>query len=246
MEAVASLNCLNILLRMTKNKPIKGRASIPAVFSCPVAWYDDQIAYFACFKEHLDLIADLSGCRLPRGQKQFELERASLGIPLVILQNSARMTISKSQIAFRGAEAPLLIFGAIDNLASQDVVFCVVINSSTVSAVSKELSIGVAERIVRYGTLFEKVQLNTYWTELEILSEPFVTNESWGYCPIIHVKTRLGESKYLSVQPRSIRDLLESFRSSDSGIIGIKIRIRKKSTAQESGFEGYQIQAFSS
>ncbi len=230
---------------MPKERTIRGRANIPIVFKCPVTWYEDQIAYFVCLKQQLDLISDFSGCHLPRGQKQLTFEAKKIGMPIVVIQQSARMTITESEISFRGAETPLVIFGTLDDLSPDDEAFCVVTKNSNISAISKSLSVGSSEKIVRFGTLYQRVQLNTYWTELEIVSEPFVTNESWGYCPIVHVKTRVGDSKYLSVQPRSIRDLLEGFRSSDSGLVGMKIRIRKKTASQESGFEGFRIQEFS-
>jgi len=231
---------------MAKKQVIRGRASIPPVLKCLVTCYEDQVAYFVCFKHQLDLIVDLSSCLLPRGQKQLSFEAKTPRMPIVVLHQSARMTITEDEISFRGAEVPMMIFGSLDDLSPEDEVFCIVTENSNVSAVSKDLGVAAAEKIVRYGTLYPRVHPNTYWTELEILSEPFVTNESWGYCPIVHVKTRNGESKYLSVQPRSIRDMLEGFRASDVGLVGIKIRIRKKTSAQESGFEGYRIQDFSS
>lgn len=230
---------------MTIKKPIRGRASIPTTFQCPVTWYANKVAYFACYKQQLDLIADLSGCHFPQKQQQLSRDSKGTELPIVVLQQSARMTITEDEISFRGAEVPLVIFGSLEALSAEDEVFCVVTKSASASAVSKDMSVGSTEKITRYGTLYERVQLNTYWTELEIISEPFVNNESWGYCPIVHVKTRLGDSKYLSAQPRSIRDLLESLRGSTSGLIGMKIRIRKKSSAQESGFEGFRIQEFS-
>lgn len=231
---------------MAKNEPIIGRANIPPVYTSDVTWFEDDIAYWVCYKHELAAFIDISNCKQTKGQKNLQFEKESVGTPIILLRPSVRIKITSRHVSFRAAEVPLVIFGGLEELADDALVFCIVTKNSDISAISKDQVLGTAESIVKYGTMYERLQLSTYWTELEVLSEPFVTNESWGYCPVVHVRTRLGESKYLQVSPRSIRDLLEGFRRSDSGLVGIKIRVRKKTAAQESGFEGYRITDFSS
>jgi len=230
---------------MKKKKPIVGRTDIPLVYRAEVTWFESDIAYWASYKSEIQAFVDMANCRRSKGRTHLEFEKGATGVPIVVMRPSARITLTKKDVTFRAAEVPLVVFGSIDDLPDDASVLCIVTRNFDVSAVSKEQAIGAAEAIVKYGTMYERLQLNTYWTELEVLSEPFVTNESWGYCPIVYVRTRLGESKYLQVSARSIRDLLESIRRSDSGLAGIKIRIRKKTAAQESGFEGYRIADFS-
>ena len=76
------------------------------------------------------------------------------------------------------------------------------------------------------------------------MSEPFVNNESFGYCPVMHVRTRTGQDRYIQVGARSIRDVLENLRSGDASLTGIKFSIRKKNTDRMSGFEGFRIREF--
>jgi len=230
---------------MRKKKPIIGRTDIPLVYRAEVTWFESDIAYWACFKTEIQAFVDMANCRRSKGQTHLDFVKGAAGVPIVVMRPSVRVTLTKKEVMFRASEVPLVIFGSIDDLPDNALVLCIVTRNFDISAFSKEQSIGVAESVVKYGTMYERLQLNTYWTELEVLSEPFVTNESWGYCPVVHVRTRLGESKYLQVSARSIRDLLESFRRSDSGLVGIKIRLKKKTAAQESGFEGYRIADFS-
>jgi hypothetical protein len=230
---------------MRKQEPIVGRTNIPLVYRAEVTWFESDIAYWACYKTEIQAFVDIANCKRSKGKTHRDSEKGASGIPIVVMRPSVRMTLTKKEVTIRGSEVPLVIFGLIDDLPDNAVVLCIVTRNADISAFSKEQPIGVAESVVKYGTMYERLQLTTYWTELEVLSEPFVTNESWGYCPVVHVRTRLGESKYLQVSARSIRDLLESFRHSDSGLVGMKIRLRKKTAAQASGFEGFRIADFS-
>jgi hypothetical protein len=224
---------------------LRGYANIPALFSTEIIKLNGGTAVFECKKREFTVFAELNEEAMTRGQGQLPLTKAESPAPIVILQTTDGLEIIDGEVEIRSAQIPRAIFGRVNELKDNDVIVCVVTPYDDLPFLAKSISAVVDPVRVRYGTLYERVKLNDYWTELEVMSEPFVNNESFGYCPVIHVRTRTGENKYLQVSPRSIRDILESMRSSGTGLIGIKLRIRKKTAAQESGFEGYRIAKFS-
>jgi hypothetical protein len=232
----------------TVKKPLptlKGRADVPAMYTANVIKLTGEVTVFECTKREFSIFAELTADVVTRGQGQLLLTQPDPATPIAILRRNAGVKITGRNVAITSAQVPQAIFGNLEVLDSEDAIVCVITPYTHAPILAKSISALVDPPRVRYGTLYERVRLNDYWTELEIMSEPFVNNETFGYCPVIHVKTRVGENKYLQVSPRSIRDILESMRSSGAGLIGIKFRIRKKSTEQQSGFEGYRIAQFS-
>ena len=232
--------------KVKPSPPLRGTVGLPPLFSKRVKQLGEGVTVFECLKREFVTFAELAGHSPTAGQSSLALNQSVHQTPVAVFRATSGIHSTNESIEIRSAQIPDVVFGVTDELGDEDRIICVVTPSNAVPFFSKNITAAVDPVRVRFGTLYERVKLTDFWTELELMSEPFVNNESFGYCAVIQVRTRTGDNKYLQVSPRSIRDILESMRVAETGLIGVKIRIRKKSSAQESGFEGYRISAFSS
>lgn len=102
---------------------------------------------------------------------------------------------------------------------------------------------------VRFNTDLPKLKLKVVKTEIRIASEPFVIDEEWGYSPVIEVEVPSGDRYYIALN-RSLRDIFENGRRKKDlavapTIVGNVYRVWKKSDNPQSGFDGFEIENFS-
>lgn len=224
----------------------RGNLKLSPLFSGAITETASFYSSFHCSPQEALVFADLSTYKAattahPPNQKD---AAASPSAVKLFFEHGEHIKHKAKQIQFWKAQTPFLIIGAMPAPNSVGKCICVCLTEpELVLLPTPELFLTHQPRI-KYGTLYDRSPITANTTEFEIMSEPFVNNESWGYCPVIHVRTRTGQDRYIQVGARSIRDVLENLRSGDAGLTGIKFSIRKKDTAQTSGFEGFRIQEF--
>ena len=76
------------------------------------------------------------------------------------------------------------------------------------------------------------------WAELQILTDPFVVYRGHRYLPVILVEELATEIKrLLFVSAVSLVQYLESIRANRDALVGVNIRLRKKSEDRLSPYE---------
>ncbi len=84
------------------------------------------------------------------------------------------------------------------------------------------------------------LKVGTEWAEIQILADPFVVYRNDKYLPVVLVEETSTERKcLLFVTAMSLAKCLEPFRAKRGALVGINVRIRKKS---EDKFSPYEIE----
>lgn len=84
------------------------------------------------------------------------------------------------------------------------------------------------------------LRVGTEWTEVEVLTDPFVVYRRERYLPAILVEQLDSEERYLLfVAAVSIAKCLESMREERGALIGLRIRVRKNS---DDKFAAYEVE----
>lgn len=143
------------------------------------------------------------------------------------------------QIQFWKAQTPFLIIGAMPAPNSVGKCICVCLTEPELVLLPTPEPFLTHQPRIKYGTLYDRSPITANTTEFEIMSEPFVNNESWGYCPVIHVRTRTGQDRYIQVGARSIRDVLENLRSGDAGLTGLNLASERKTRPKHPDLKGF-------
>lgn len=229
-----------------EGKPkLRGNLTLLPLFSGAITETSTFYSSFHCSPQDALTFSDLG--TYDKGTTAIKADHKDAASPRPVklfFEHGEHIKHKAKQIQFWKAQTPFLIIGAVPAPNSVGKCICVCLTEpELVLLPTPELFLTHQPRI-KYGTLYDRSRITANTTEFEIMSEPFVNNESWGYCPVIHVRTRTGQDRYIQVGARSIRDVLENLRSGDAGLTGIKFSIRKKDTAQTSGFEGFRIQQF--
>jgi len=225
---------------------LRGQIQLTALFSGRITETTNFYSSFHCSLQDALAFSDLSTYKpaITAHPAEHENAAASLSPVKLFFRHEAHIQHAAKQIHFWKAQTPFLIIGAVPtpNLVGKCTCVCM---SEPGHVLLPEPKIPRAnDPRIKYGTLYLRAEITTNTTEFEIMSEPFVNNESFGYCPVMHVRTRTGQDRYIQVGARSIRNVLENLRSGDASLTGIKFSIRKKNTDRMSGFEGFRIREF--
>lgn len=82
------------------------------------------------------------------------------------------------------------------------------------------------------------LRIGTDWSEIEILTDPFVVYRRDRYLPAILVEQLDSDDRYLVfVAATSLGKCLESIREERGALVGLRIRMRKKGDDQFAKYE---------
>ena len=81
------------------------------------------------------------------------------------------------------------------------------------------------------------------WREIEIISEPFVILNSFGYIPAVRVKVENKKvEQFLYINPKTLAEPLDKFKIQNNNIFtGIKLKIRKASEERTAKYETKEL-----
>ena len=78
-----------------------------------------------------------------------------------------------------------------------------------------------------------RLKVGTEWTEIQLLTDPFVVYRNSKYLPAVLVEEISTENKcILFVSAISLSEFLEPLRETHGALVGLNIRIRKKGEAR--------------
>ncbi len=84
------------------------------------------------------------------------------------------------------------------------------------------------------------LRVGTEWTEIQILTDPFVIYRKDKYLPVILVEELGSELKHLLfTSAASLAQCLEPIRANRGNLVGVNIRVRKKG---EERFSTYEVE----
>jgi len=94
----------------------------------------------------------------------------------------------------------------------------------------------------QFGTLTERLELGANWIEVIIVSEPFITVTAFGYAPALLIRTAGNKEKHILEGAKSLSKELEKYRHPRTGLIDLKVRIRKAGVLKT---DPYQVELVS-
>ena len=94
----------------------------------------------------------------------------------------------------------------------------------------------------QFGTLTERLELGANWIEVMIVSEPFITVTAFGYAPALLIRTAGNKEKHILAGAKSLSKELEKYRHPRTGLIDLKVRIRKAGVLKT---DPYQVELVS-
>lgn len=98
----------------------------------------------------------------------------------------------------------------------------------------KEAILGINPEDVSY------CRVSTDWTDIQILTDPFVIYTKRGYSPVLLVEELNTEEKcLLFVSAKSLSEFLEKLRKERGALVGVNVRVRKRG---EEKFSTYEVE----
>ncbi len=230
-----------------KERPkLRANIQLPPLFSGAITETSSFYSSFHCSPQDALVFSDLSTYTLAiTAHPPDQRDAATLPSEMkLFFRYDAHIEHAAKKINFWKAQTPFLILGAVPTPTSVGKCTCVCIFELGHVWLPEPKLVSDNDPRIRYGTLYRRAEITTNTIEFEIMSEPFVHNEWFGYSPVMHVRTRIGEDRYIQISARTIRDVLETLRRGNGGLTGIKFSIRKKGPERTSGFEGFRIEDF--
>ncbi len=87
-----------------------------------------------------------------------------------------------------------------------------------------------------------QLRISTNWSEIQILTDPFVIKSALGYGPVILVEELSTERKYIMyVSAKSLSNCLEPLRERRGALVGLNIRVRKTGDERISPYEAEEL-----
>jgi len=84
----------------------------------------------------------------------------------------------------------------------------------------------------------DQIVISTDWTDLEILSEPYVVSSLRGYGAMLDVRVlETGSVRGLYANAKSLSQVLEQLRATQRTLVGMRIRLRKDGDGQYAQYE---------
>lgn len=82
-------------------------------------------------------------------------------------------------------------------------------------------------------------RVNPSWRQIEIISEPYVILNSFGYIPAVEVKVENKNiNQFMYINPKTLAEPLDKLRiQNNNKFIGIKLKIRKASEERTAKYE---------
>lgn len=82
-------------------------------------------------------------------------------------------------------------------------------------------------------------RVNPSWREIEIISEPYVILNSFGYIPAVNVRVKDKKvPQFMYINPKSLAAPLDQFKIQNKNLFtGIKLKIRKESEEKTAKYE---------
>ena len=82
-------------------------------------------------------------------------------------------------------------------------------------------------------------RVNPSWRQIEIISEPYVILNSFGYIPAVEVKVENKNiNQFMYINPKTLAEPLDKLRiQNNNNFIGIKLKIRKASEERTAKYE---------
>ena len=82
-------------------------------------------------------------------------------------------------------------------------------------------------------------RVNPSWRQIEIISEPYVILNSFGYKPAVEVKVENKNiNQFMYINPKTLAEPLDKLRiQNNNNFIGIKLKIRKASEERTAKYE---------
>ena len=82
-------------------------------------------------------------------------------------------------------------------------------------------------------------RVNPSWREIEIISEPYVILNSFGYIPAVKVIVENKKiAQFMYINPKSLAVPLDQFKiQNNNAFTGIKLKIRKESEEKTAKYE---------
>lgn len=156
---------------------------------------------------------------------------------------------SRKRVEVKGAELSVfgpmkLMYGsrAFNNaiLKNQNLLCIAILSGNNLDRENPPQQIPFVRR--QFGTLTERLELGANWIDVIILSEPFITVTVFGYAPALLIRTADNKEKHILVGAKSLSKELERFRHSKTGLIDLKVRIRKAGNLKT---DTYQVELIS-
>ena len=82
-------------------------------------------------------------------------------------------------------------------------------------------------------------RVNPSWRQIEIISEPYVILNSFGYIPAVEVKVENKNiNQFMYINTKTLAEPLDKLRiQNNNNFIGIKLKIRKASEERTAKYE---------
>lgn len=87
-----------------------------------------------------------------------------------------------------------------------------------------------------------KLKVGTSFSQIEILSGPFVQYSDWGYIPVLHIRVEKSGLEYLlNLNASSLAKALKQAFDDHGEFVGLQVELRKQGEEKTSKYEVNQI-----